>query len=273
MKKQIFKKFIAMQITIFVIASTFAFSGCLGKDKAITHADEILRAIELNDMGELRRLLADEEKTEKALKQETSGNYVALNGGLWNWVPLSYAAKRGNVEAVKLLVEAGADVHQKTTYEMTPLFAAIDSRSLHKFEIANYLLDNGADIHMYANGYIYKNESILAYLLDKNGYSTTSKTLMQEGYEFFVRCVEMGAELEGVSDRGHLLLDACERENNLPMVVYMIETLGCDVNMEIDGVTPLYIARNVSTSYDKSELIEYLLAQGAIDYEKEGVMV
>lgn len=269
MKKKVLKRILSCVMAIFAVCSMFTYSGCFSNRKVTTYADKILRAIEFNDMDELRELLADKEKTEKALKQETSGNYVALNSGLWNWVPLSYAAKRGNVEAVKLLVEAGADVHQKTTYEMTPLFAAIDSRSLHKFEIANYLLDNGADIHMYANGYIYKNESILAYLLDENGYSTTSKTLIQEGYEFFVRCVEMGAELEGVSDRGHLLLDACERENNLPMVAYMIETLGCDVNMEINGQTPLYVA----TLHKESILVEYLLSQGAIEDENGEEMV
>ena len=60
-------------------------------------------------------------------------------GGL---TALVYAARQGEVDTVKALVEAGADVNQTTNYGWTPLLTATQNRN---YKIGQYLLEHGAD--------------------------------------------------------------------------------------------------------------------------------
>lgn len=64
-------------------------------------------------------------------------------GGL---TPLLYATRSGCLECVKSLLKAGADVNRPTPEAVTPLMNAIDNN---QFEIANYLLDHGANPHLF----------------------------------------------------------------------------------------------------------------------------
>jgi len=54
------------------------------------------------------------------------------------------AVRKGDVAAVKTLLEKGADVNAKGPYEQTPLFFAADRGY---FEIVNLLVEKGADIN------------------------------------------------------------------------------------------------------------------------------
>lgn len=56
--------------------------------------------------------------------------------------PLHYAAKLGNIETVKLLIEAGADLNPKDLQQRTPLCYASESENS---EIIELLIKNGAD--------------------------------------------------------------------------------------------------------------------------------
>jgi ankyrin repeat protein len=61
------------------------------------------------------------------------------HGGL---TALIFAAREGDLESARILVEAGADVNQTSEYGWTPLLTAIQNRY---YELAMYLLDQGAD--------------------------------------------------------------------------------------------------------------------------------
>jgi uncharacterized protein len=63
-------------------------------------------------------------------------------GGL---TALLYATRSGCLECAKLLVKGGADINRPTPEGVTPLMNAIDNNS---YEIANYLLDQGANPHL-----------------------------------------------------------------------------------------------------------------------------
>jgi len=66
-------------------------------------------------------------------RQNTDG------GGL---TPLVFAARQGDLETVKLLASAGADVNQVTHYGWSPLLTATQNRN---YLIGKYLLEHGAD--------------------------------------------------------------------------------------------------------------------------------
>jgi ankyrin repeat protein len=67
-------------------------------------------------------------------------------GGL---TPLVYAAREDCLECAKILVEAGADVNQRTHYGWTPLLVATQNRH---YKLAAYLLDHGANPNIANNG-------------------------------------------------------------------------------------------------------------------------
>ncbi len=67
-------------------------------------------------------------------------------GGL---TPLVYAAREDCMECAKMLVEAGADVNQRTFYGWTPLLVATQNRH---YKLAQYLLEHGANPNTPNNG-------------------------------------------------------------------------------------------------------------------------
>jgi ankyrin repeat protein len=67
-------------------------------------------------------------------------------GGL---TALVFAAREGDIESARALVEAGADVNLTTEYSWTPLLTAVNNRN---YQLAAYLLENGADPNLANNG-------------------------------------------------------------------------------------------------------------------------
>ena len=67
-------------------------------------------------------------------------------GGL---TPLVFAVREGDLESVRILVEAGADVNQTTAYGWTPLLTATQNRY---YQIGRYLLEQGADPNIANDG-------------------------------------------------------------------------------------------------------------------------
>ncbi len=67
-------------------------------------------------------------------------------GGL---TALVFAAREGDLESAKLLLDAGADVNQTTEYRWTPLLTAANNRN---YKLATYLMDRGADVNLANKG-------------------------------------------------------------------------------------------------------------------------
>jgi uncharacterized protein len=67
-------------------------------------------------------------------------------GGL---TALVFAAREGDVESTKLLLEAGADINQQTEYGWTPLLTAVNNRN---YNLAAFLLEKGADPNLANKG-------------------------------------------------------------------------------------------------------------------------
>jgi len=67
-------------------------------------------------------------------------------GGL---TPLSYAARENCMECAKILLEAGADVNQRTFYGWTPLLVATQNRH---YKLGEFFLEHGANPNTPNNG-------------------------------------------------------------------------------------------------------------------------
>ena len=74
-----------------------------------------------------------------------AGLVGSSGGGL---TPLVFAAREGDIESARLLLDAGADVDQTTFFGWTPLLTAVNNRNYH---LAELLIDRGADVN-FANG-------------------------------------------------------------------------------------------------------------------------
>src|SRR4051812_1572174 len=67
-------------------------------------------------------------------------------GGL---TALIFAAREGDIETAKALLDGGADINQTTNYNWTPLLTAINNRH---YQLAKMLLERGADPNKANNG-------------------------------------------------------------------------------------------------------------------------
>ena len=67
-------------------------------------------------------------------------------GGL---TPLVFAAREGDVESARALLDAGANINQTTEYGWTPLLTAVNNRN---YRLATFLLDRGADPNLANKG-------------------------------------------------------------------------------------------------------------------------
>jgi len=63
--------------------------------------------------------------------------------------PLVFATRANSIDAVKVLLAAGADINQSTGYGWTPLLVATQNRF---YQLGSFLLDNGADPNKTNNG-------------------------------------------------------------------------------------------------------------------------
>ena len=85
----------------------------------------------------------DEEGVERLLQEGADPNYMAwgVNGGQ---IPLGPAALNGSVTAVRLLLEAGADVHAPGFRGKRALFWAKSSKREGAHAVATLLREHGA---------------------------------------------------------------------------------------------------------------------------------
>ncbi len=67
-------------------------------------------------------------------------------GGL---TPLVFAAREGDVESARALLDAGANINQASEYGWTPLLTAVNNRN---YRLAKFLLDRGADPNLANKG-------------------------------------------------------------------------------------------------------------------------
>ncbi len=155
------------------------------------------------------------------------------------YTPLMYAARRGDLVAVRLLIKQGADVNlSHTEFGVTALTEAVTSR---RFNIVNYLLGHGASIN----------------LRDKHGYTLLHRAVSD--LDMVKLLLSRGACISARTKSGGTPLHHAAGGSYLDTVKLLV-AMGADINArDEEGQTPLVEA----VSSKRISLIEWLIKHGA----------
>ncbi|HLG38461.1 MAG TPA: ankyrin repeat domain-containing protein [Chitinophagaceae bacterium] len=157
--------------------------------------------------------------------------------------PLAWAAHNGNLELVKLLLEYKADINgSEKSWRTTPLIEAIEWKH---WEVATYLLNNGADINR----------------KDRNGKTALSHAAIHKNFEFVKILVDRNADVNHRDKEGAFILeDACsddhlfaETTTRFDVIRYLVE----------HGASTNNAAINKVLAKGEAEIAKYLLSKGA----------
>ncbi len=127
--------------------------------------------------------------TDNVVSQVGPRNMQDRRGG--GLTPLVYAVRENDMESVRILLAAGADVNQVTNYEWSPLLVAIQNRY---YQLASFLLDQGANPNIANKG----KWSPLYIAIDnrniKGGDYPVRKADM-DSFEFIKKLIDKGADV------------------------------------------------------------------------------
>ena len=196
-------------------------------------SDRFYQAIRNNDLTSLRDLVKTSDVNSKDQREST---------------PLMYAAAYGSIDAMQLLLGAGADVNAKNTFDVTALMWCAND-----FAKVRLLVEKGANVNVRSK----QGRTPLLIAAAHDGNSQTVKLLIDKGADVSVR----DHSVDGSRSRkfeSSALLDATDA-NDTASVRLLIEK-GADVNAKnLIGDTPLMNA----AGHGNLEVMKMLLAKGA----------
>ncbi|KAH0539866.1 hypothetical protein KQX54_009270 [Cotesia glomerata] len=162
---------------------------------------------------------------------------------LRGFAPLHVATKRNNLEAVKLLINEGADPNIEAKNNPFALLMAVCDRN---YEIVEFLLEHGADVN--------RKNSFGYYI----GYPPLNFAIQRNRLDIVKLLISYGAETK---DNGEAIYIAIEKKNF--KIAKFLMKLGFDVNVPDrygnSGPVPL----NLALEGFYFEIIELLLINGA----------
>ncbi|KAL8697209.1 MAG: hypothetical protein Q9201_007244 [Fulgogasparrea decipioides] len=160
-------------------------------------------------------------------------------------VPLICAADNSHTNAMRALLEGGADVNYSWENEVTPLFLMVEFNN--RPEVIRTLLTYHANPNV-PNMLGYVPLHVVAMSRDEEDDQEVARLLL-----------EHGAEINFPNQLGHTALHFAAARNNVNLVQLLLKK-GAHVNAEtVDGTTALYAAVSAS----KAETTRILLDNGA----------
>jgi len=187
-------------------------------------SDRFYQAIRNNDLPALRELVKNSNVNLKDQRDST---------------PLMYAAAYGSLDALKLLLDAGAEVNAKNTFDVTALLWC--ARDLAKVRL---LVDKGANVNAQSK----QGRTPLLVAAAHDGNSQTVKLLIEKGADISARD----------SAKNTALIEAAGANDSES--ARLLAAKGADVNAKNGfGDTALMYA----ASFGNVETLQLLLAKGA----------
>lgn len=211
------------------------------------YSRNLIAAIEASDYIELEELL---EKKGNVDAVPYSG-FHSFFLEIFNDPPIFYAIRNGDTESVKLLLEHGANPNLSSD-GYTPLNEALQSKNIERFDIANLLLDYGADVDLDDRW------GVKPVLYFTQGYNRNDD--YTKGYALFLRFLSLGTIPENSQEftYGNYLLYAVTT-NNVLIVDYLLNTMNYDIHSTgKNGASTLIRA----TQYNAILVVQYLIENG-----------
>ncbi|HLK20465.1 MAG TPA: ankyrin repeat domain-containing protein, partial [Bryobacteraceae bacterium] len=187
-------------------------------------SDRFYQAIRNNDLTALRELVKGSGVNAKDKHDST---------------PLMFAAAFGSIDAMKLLLDAGAQVNARNTFDVTALLWCAGDPAK-----ARLLVEKGADVNARSK----QSRTPLIVAAAHDGNSQTVKLL-----------IEKGADVKAADGNKYTALYVASEANDTDSVRLLIEK-GADVNAKnVYGDTPVMAA----AGHGNLETTRLLLAKGA----------
>jgi ankyrin repeat protein len=197
--------------------------------------------------------------------------------------PLAFAARGNDLESVRILLAAGADVNQVTNYGWSPLLVATQNRY---YQLASYLLDHGANPNLTNKG----GWSPLYLAIDNRNIEGGDYPIRKpdmDTFEFIKKVIDKGANVnwriqestwfrtvftsQWVHEDGATAFWRAAQSSDLAVMKLLLEH-GADPSIATNvGVTPLQVAAGIGwvegITYEWSkaanvEAVKMLLALG-----------
>jgi ankyrin repeat protein len=198
---------------------------------------------------------------------------------------LSAAVKKNNLEMITFLLEKGVDVNNVDKDGQSVLFRALDSNEVN-MDIVNALLNAGANIHhktsndisIFRKACIIRNMDVVKALIAKGidvnqEYNDDNDILYSANAEILQLFFDSGLEFDIQSDFGNELLAYKACAADIDSVKLLLEK-GANVNGHTEcGATPLLEACSMVYDEKSVEMIKFLLEHGAnpnLCYQNEG---
>ena len=133
-----------------------------------------------------------------------------------NPTPLVLACQFGNEEMVKLLVESGAKVNRRDNMtQITPIEMALHYKTTNRFQIAAYLIHEGADVYECDISGIFTDILVV--------YNSDGVATIDDGFEFLKYLLEDCNLMPSLERGTENALTFAAKHNNLNAVRYFIE--------------------------------------------------
>ncbi|KAJ4426036.1 hypothetical protein ANN_27663 [Periplaneta americana] len=154
--------------------------------------------------------------------------------------PLFWAAVKGRLETVKMLVDKGANVNTDDAWKQTPLYYAISGCHV---EVVKFLIENGANVKV----------------CDKDGDSVIFTALLSGNLDILRLLIDKGADVDACNKLSKsLIFTAVERGNE--DIVRLLIGKGADVNAcNMYGESPVFAA----VEEGNVDIVELLLDNNA----------
>ena len=182
----------------------------------------------------------DDKLLERHLNQPRNPNFEDADA----MTPLCAASRSGSLKCVSLLIEAGANKDQGTTYDgATPLFIAAGNGHL---EVVRFLVESGANKDQGTTD----NGATPLFIAAENGHLEVVRFLVESGAD----------KDQGTTDDGATPLFIAAQTGHLEVVRFLVEAgANKDQGKTDDGATPLFIA----AGNGHIEVVRFLVESGA----------
>ncbi|XP_069670189.1 uncharacterized protein [Periplaneta americana] len=188
--------------------------------------------------------------------------------------PLHWAAYKGELEMVSLLVEKGADVNIYDSWKLTPLYYTITGCHVN---VVQFLIENDADVNACNNNgdspisaaveqgnlYVVKllmDKGVDVNACNKNGESPIRVAAERDNLVVVKLLLDKGADVNACNKNGESPILAAVKRDNVDVVKLVLDK-GADVNAcNKNGESPILAA---AAKRDNVDVVQLLLDKGA----------